>query len=354
MEFEQTSNRYVLTHEIIDYDQLAKDLVIYLRDDLTQRDLSLHLGYSFNQVGKWESGHTRVRWSNFCDLLEFRGIEVKKVIDRIVEYVASDLDYRDDILEIIIKGYTLLEKKGEDSYEKIKRISQTTSKQIDLATILELLDCSEHILIYQLSDLIDCSQIRLLENKYQIYQDRIDAIAENPMIPAVRASLELSSYKELKEHSDQFVAIHSGASLVEVKHALSIMLGHREIEKKARIYKVIGPGYSFSHSRNPRLRNFNKTMFDLAGRTYPVDLNDCDRTYAKTVSNSSILVNPVSQKVSQELATLIRDVHSKVYDILAKDQTEYKDEPKENVQVITLGTFTPAILNSRRKDDLRL
>lgn len=52
------------------YSQLSREIIIHLRGGRTQTELSSLLGYSFNQVSKWESGATLFLWQNFIDLNE--------------------------------------------------------------------------------------------------------------------------------------------------------------------------------------------------------------------------------------------------------------------------------------------
>ena len=338
----------------IDYEELARDIFVFLRQDKSQRDLSRALGYSFNQVGKWESGHTRIKWSNFCDLLEYLDVEVEKHITKITNYYSLELDYREEIHKILIKGYALLEISEEDIHKKIKKLYTSNNKNIDLSIVLELLDYNQHILIYQLSEFFDCSKVSLLKEKAIQYYDRLDAIAENPLIPAVRAALETDAYQQLDKHCDKFVSIHSGAGLDVVRRCIAEMRNHFEIKLVSKKYKITGPGYSFSHSHNERLRFFNQSLFKMVADKYPVIKSEWDTSYSENLSMGSVIVSPVSKEVSKELAKLLSETHSKVIAILSKDYKEYKDKPKNNVQVITSCSFSPSILSQEEKKNLDL
>ncbi len=327
-----------------EYEQIAIELITYLRDEMPQRELSQSLGYSFNQVGKWESGHTRIKWENFCDLLEFREVNVKDVLAQKVDVPLAQLDYRSDIYRYIIEAYSLTEVIDPEKRKLVKKLINSKNKSNDLATVLELLDLREHMLIFQLSNFFSCKGIPSLESRFNVYTSRLDAIAETPQIPIVRACLELTTYQELKKHDDEFIKIQSGLSLMEVIKCLAIMKDHREIKLVNGKYKIIGPGYSFSHSTNPKLRKFNQEIFHRVAASYPVNLREWDMSQMRNVNRSAVFVLPLSKVASVEISELLRHTHGQIHEILKKDQQEYKDEPKENVQLIAAISMTPSAI----------
>ncbi len=336
----------------IDYDQLARDLVVYLRGGFSQREYSDVLGYSFNQVGKWESGHTQVKWNDFCHMLELKGINVEQIVSEYDQLNNGKLHYQDQILQIISQTLYLDEIRDYDVSAKIQRYQKSRVKKFDLSIILELIDFRQHMLTYWLSAFIDCTKIELLKDSWFHYVSRLDAIGDNPMIPCVRAALELDSYQKLPEHSDEFVSIQSGATLEEVKKCLEVMFDHSEIIKENGLFKIIGPGYSFSHSANPRLRNFHKRVLELASSKYPVNRVDWDFSFLKNATHGSTLVCPASEKASQEITKLLTEYHGKIVEILRKDHVEDKHLEKNNVQVIVRHSFSPSVLNHEQKKDL--
>lgn len=325
-----------------EYEQIAIELITYLRDEIPQRELSQSLGYSFNQVGKWESGHTRIKWENFCDLLEFRGVDVKEILAQKVDAPLAKLNYRSDIYRYIIEAYSLTEVIDPIKRKLVRKLINSKNKTNDLATVLELLDLREHMLIFQLSNFFSCKGIPSLETRFNFYTSRLDAIAETPQIPIVRACLELTSYQKLDKHDDEFIQVQSGLSLMDVVKCLAIMKEHQEIEFIDGKYKIIGPGYSFSHSSNPKLRKFNQEIFHRVAQSYPINLAEWDMGHVKNANRSAVFVLPLSRTASVEISELLRHTHGQIHEILKKDQQEYKNEPKENVQLIAAISMTPS------------
>ena len=62
----------------LNYQQLAEQIVRHLRGDITQRQLSANLGFTFNQVGKWESGATQIKWDDFLYLCKILEVPIEK------------------------------------------------------------------------------------------------------------------------------------------------------------------------------------------------------------------------------------------------------------------------------------
>src|ERR1041385_2422027 len=62
----------------ISYKTLAEEVLCQLRGELSQRQLSEKLGYTFNQIGKWESGAVRIKWDDFLRLAQVVNVPIEQ------------------------------------------------------------------------------------------------------------------------------------------------------------------------------------------------------------------------------------------------------------------------------------
>ena len=340
-------------NDSINYDQLAQDILISLRGDFSQRELSSKLGFSFNQVGKWESGHSRIKWDHFCDIIELKHqVEFSTLLS--VHETSQNYHYRSDVLKYYIYKHSLHVIKDLGKNDLVKKHLKSKNKQIDLSTVLELLDIRRNILIYELSQFVDCKQIKILDFRYSKYKERLTALESLPMIPIIRACLLIESYQKLKEHNDTLIQIHTGVTEDDIKSCLIEMQNHGEIEYHNNKFFVVGPGYSFSQTTSDYLKPFNKKMIELSALKYPLKPSEWDNSFNRNLSRSSVFVEAISDEVSVEISDLISEMHGRILEILKKDQTVYKDSPKENIQLIINMSQSTAWLNQQMKNDLNL
>ncbi|NOT80848.1 MAG: helix-turn-helix transcriptional regulator [Bacteriovoracaceae bacterium] len=121
----------------IDYQLLAQEILRTIRKDLSQRELSQNLGYSFNQVGKWESGATQIKMDDFILFSQSLNIEIEKHFRSSYSFFNPEFSVPTLIqaLDITINFNTILDKNFHRTLLKWK--NGTTVP--DFAEILKLM-----------------------------------------------------------------------------------------------------------------------------------------------------------------------------------------------------------------------
>ena len=149
----------------LDYQKLAAQIIFLLRGDLTQRALSEMLGYSFNQVGKWESGSTHIKWNDFFRLCEAVQVPIEKYLR--YSFWTLDSDFSPLIaLNAIEKNINYLGLTDKDAHHTIKKWLNGTQIP-DFSEVLKILGKKSAVLFGWLSLFINCEKIAILQGPYE-------------------------------------------------------------------------------------------------------------------------------------------------------------------------------------------
>lgn len=95
-----------MTLSKINYYELTKVFIRTLRGSVAQRELSQKLGFSFKQVGKWESGVAQIKWENIIDITNVLGLPFEKYLDHFLFCAVGPFDI-ENILALLDQFYSL-------------------------------------------------------------------------------------------------------------------------------------------------------------------------------------------------------------------------------------------------------
>lgn len=322
--------------EITNYEILSIEILILLRGDRSQREFSHLLGYSFNQVGKWESGVTKFKWSDFVDMALILKLPIETSFRQLFWSSEGSITPK-NTLKILEAGLNLQEALDFKNKYMIKKWIAGTSSP-SLSQVLETIDTRPAVLIGWLSYFIDCSQLNSLKKAYLAFELRLKMISDDPNCVFVNAALKLDLYKKFPKHNEEFLAENAACSIKELRKTISTL-------KKLDIITFDGSFYSpspfdFSFSRLPiaKIRNVTKYATDLAAKKYPVKPIVIDRKKTPNKSISSYRVAAMSEEASIKVNDLVSKFHNDVADIVDKDYFS-----KTNVQIIVMHSFASNI-----------
>ena len=224
----------------IQIDRVKRELLQALRGRRSQEQVSQRLGYGFNQVYRWESGKTRMGWSQF--------VEYCRVCHR-----------------PLAKALQFVGVEAVESRELVRGLVSTASRPSRLAAVVGVSRFTwsrwstgrgeptlDHVLrlIHVYFGLLPEFAARLLgeEKQLPVIQDELDRRARErrtlyatPEAGTVLAALELASYAKLRSHQDAWVAKAAGldvadarASLQDLKRAGIIEAGDRGLYRVVR------------------------------------------------------------------------------------------------------------------------
>ena len=326
------------------YQKIAEELLVSIRGAKTQRELSEELGYSFNQVGKWESGATRLKWDEFIDMSHRLGLNA----DDHLSYFFCAEDFMPDpavdtdpawvrSLKIV---YHIFASENLPWPKKTMKRWENGDSAPALADVLRMLDSRPALMLGWLTRFVDCSKVPSLEEKLDQLVSRIDLVAEDPICVYVNAALKLDVYRNLARHDDKVLCEHATCSIEELHQVLKKMLSHEIISFDGFKYQPCPFDFSFSSSRNLKIRTLTKYTTELAAKRYPLLPVPQPPGKMRNGARGSVRVTAVSVKASNEIQDLILKFHNDVAQVIAHDRDE-----KTGVQIVLVHSF-PSNFNS--------
>lgn len=315
----------------LDYRTLTLEILKHLRGELPQRQLSQKLGFTFNQVGKWESGATHVRWDEFFKLCEVLNIpKTAATHNTFWNYEGQDFSpvlY----LKSLVRRITA----NDQKVFKILSLANPT-----LTEVLQMFGSNSPFLLGWLSQFINCNEIPSLKEHYRQFQQNIDAVLSDPVVVYVNAALHVDEYKNLQNHDENILAEHATCTVERLRSVLKLLRDHHLISFDGKKYLPNPFDFSFSGLTHPKLRGLTKYTTTLAAERYPSAPLVNDPLKILNPGRGSVRVKAFSKEAAQKVSDLILKFHIEVDEIIRQDT-----KPKGNVQVVLVHSF-PSTINS--------
>lgn len=321
----------------LDYQTLAVEIIKHLRKEMSQRELSERLRYTFNQVGKWESGATQIKFCDFLDIANALNIPIEKHFRDSFWYIGDEFTTANFIkaMRFSLDLNTLQSKAFKKSHEKwLQGMAEP-----DFAEVLTMMGTAQGALISWLSRFVDCEEIPCLREIFRSYLRRIDTLIENPHVAFIAAALQLDAYKNLPRHDDAFLLEHAACTLDELRGGLRALVHSGLVGIQNKKYVPMSFDFSFPGVRNPKLRLLAKRALSLTAARYPLPETVLTDEGPNNTTMGSIRVTELSTEAAEQVAILIADLHNSISEIIRKDHGR-----KNNVQVIVMQSF-PSNIN---------
>lgn len=325
----------------LNYQQAAIQLIRLIRGSISQRDLSQKLGYTFNQVGKWEAGLTQIKWSQFVTLCQILEIPFEQNFKYIFYNNHKPFSISASIQSIL--DFTNMSSKP-DSKARTTYKKWLDGKTVpDLAEIIQLLSVHPPSLFSWLSSLVDCRNISVFARPYEFYLKNVEIVMHYPLATYVNAALKVKAYQDLSEHNDAVLAEHATCTVSELKKILQILVGTGLVHFDGKKYHAGIFNFKFAGIRNEKLRSLTKYTTQLTAERYSTtplqsagEAPNVIRQY--NPSQSSVRVAAMSSEAAQKVVELVLKFHHQVEEVLKQDVGA-----KDNVQVILLHSFASNI-----------
>lgn len=311
------------TRPLNDYQLLATDLVRLLRGERTQRELSEQLGYSFNQVAKWEKGFTQIKWGDFLALAGVLGIPVEKHFRTVFWTFNGPFD-----AETSVRGLM---------HQLKLNPGRSRGARMDLADVLRLMDTNAAILVSWLCLFADCEKLPTIRPAYEAFVLRLTAVLSDPLCVFVNAALEVESYKNAPAHDEALLAEHATCSVAELRRILATLVTFEAAVYDGTRYRPTFL-FEYSFSPNPKLRTLTKYATDLASQRYSLEPLGGKSGPPTNTSVSSVRVVAMSPEVSRQVRDRVAHFHAEIGELVKNDHS-----PKDHVQVIILHSFVSNI-----------
>ncbi len=327
------------------YSSLSRDVLLQLRGARAQTELSSQLGFSFNQVGKWEAGETLFHWDDFKTLCEVLKIPWSRHFQDVFLFHSDTRLESSSVVEVLSQffGYASVSEMAQrmgKSRSSMSRLIHDEVK-IDFADVLRMMDQRPFVLNSWLAKFVDLSKITVLEERIQAESQMFQGLLTMPWAPIVNSALGLADYKAAKEHSDAYLAIKTGLTEEQVRKALDRMQASGLVE--IRDGKYCGMVREMTFLRVPEFRKVTqfvgRMITDAFQSTPPGKPN------VGNPSLSTSRVYPLSSDGSQKVAAALVKFHHEVSEILKNDC-----EPKDHVRAILIHSLDLELVSEFSKN----
>lgn len=326
----------------INYQSCAIEVIKNLRGTMNQRELSQRLGYTFNQLGKWESGVTQIKWYDFIYICLNLNIPIESNFKKLFLY--SEEPFTPSNALIALSKNLNLNQNLKNKYRiKLTKWTQGIGSP-DFAEVLEIIDEVPTMLIAFLSSFVDCQKVKILSSLYAQYITGIELISQDPVCAYINAALQTQEYKELRTHNDLILANHATCSIEDLQRLLPLMLNYGAITFDGQKYYPNAFDFTYSSIPHVKLRGLTKYTTGLAFERYPlVPLKKTSNpsSIKQNPGMGSVRVNALSHEAAQKISDIISELHAQIGKVVEEDI----NQPKNNVQVIIIHSF-PSTANS--------
>ena len=322
----------------MNYANIKKQLLLALRGELSAKALSVKLGFSFNQVHRWESGEKQLRWDEFVNLCDVLGVPLEAAVSRLLfSEPETSAHLAPNFIGLLRSRFPL--STIEDLAHRLNCHASVMKRYVrgeiypDLEVVLAMIDLNHNWLGHFLLDLLPVSsnpEFRILFEKEQ--QTALLTLRE-PIAQAIDACLVIRGYRELKVHDDAFIADQLGITPDEVKQIIEQRLSLGIVTQQADgkyfpTYITINTTSSDAQSAAITLQYWNKRAGERIG-----DGEFLSRGAAK--SFSSYRVAAMSKATMQRTNEILMRAFHEVTTILEAD-----DATPEEVRVLLLHSYS--------------
>jgi hypothetical protein len=213
---------------------------------MSQRQLSDLLGYTFNQVGKWESGATQLKWDDFLQVCKTLGISIENAFWNEFPTPEPALTSLSTLrsLSLHFASGACLDKQMRKSMEK-----WLSGKSVpDFAEVLRFMGGRITLMLTWLSEIVDCSQIPSLCEANKVYFARSQEIFKTPDAMLIYSALYLDAYQLSESHDEELLTELTACSLTQIRQVIQALHLNRFVHFDGN--KYIPLPHSEAHSRN--------------------------------------------------------------------------------------------------------
>lgn len=315
------------------YQKLATELLRYCRGEMNQRSLSQKLGYSFNQVGKWESGVTQIKWSDFLSVCDVMSIPIYKHIQIFFWPIDGDNTPYNALVainkSIQLSTSTIREKADLMKKWIVKKVEP------DFAEVLRAIDTRDTMMVGWISQFADCSNIESIRLPYEQFMRALDAIVQDPVAMFVDPALRLKQYEDMSAHNEEFLMEHAACTREQLRHSLaSLVEAGIVFYDGKKYYPSTFEYFNFTTSLHPKIRALAKRTTDLASQKFTAQPMPIPEGKRYNLSRYSARVTPMSEKTAALICEAMSEFQSKITELVANDH-----DPKTNVQIILVHSF---------------
>jgi DNA-binding transcriptional regulator YiaG len=313
----------------IDFTCAAREILQVLRGELSQRELSKKLGYTFNQVGKWESGVTQIKWDDFLQVCKALNAPLERAFSN--EFITPEPELTSLVtLKTLSNHFSAGIEQDKKTRASMKKWLSGNSAP-DLAEVLKFMASRIALMLKWLSALIDCNQVPCLREANDLYFARSNAAFRNPNADLIYAALSLDAYQKLDHHDDHLLTTHTSCSLTQIRQIINDLHLNGFIQFDGKKYIPI----SHTETHSSQWETICQ-MTTMATQRYsvesPLSQQIPHMDFYFSVATSRVV--PLSTQGSKTVRDLIWKYQSELLEVIKRDQL-----PKHHLLNIILHSY---------------
>ena len=202
----------------MDYHSLQKEILVHLRGERSQEKISRKLGFTFNQVYRWESGITQLRWVDFVALSEIYKVKLDSSIKDCFSYFGDTNDSAALTRHFIAKNpQSLIATQLGVSRSNVSRWL-SGSLVPSLPHMLALIDFSAPEFFRFIEMLTGTHDLPSIQQELKLERKQSDIYFQFPWVSVLLSAIGMDEYQ--KSPSDEFLAQKSKLSPQIVRQTL--------------------------------------------------------------------------------------------------------------------------------------
>lgn len=303
------------------YEKLASEMIVSLRKDRSQKELSELLGYRFNQVGKWESGATRCSWNDFFLVCKINDICLEENILEHFCWSPPQREFKDHkyIINHLLHffGHANLTDASRSLHRSKPVISRWQRGVVEpsLSDVLQFIDSKPFILVNWIRSLLH-EDLAILSTKIEIEKTTLTGLLSHPVVPIVNACLHLEEYKQFQTHSNEWISKKIAEPIENVEMALKILENFHIVEyRNQKFWSYLT---NLSMYRIPNFRVLTKHLTRKMANLF--DEGAAHTPNLKRPSMSSTSLHPLSDEAAIRLVESISRFHREISKIALDDK----------------------------------
>lgn len=322
----------------MNYSVLKRELLVALRGSHTQTELSKKLGFTYNQVGKWESEAKQLKWEDFYLLCSFLGIPLETPMREVFLSMESDLGTSKTALQGLRKFHSHLSntelalKLG--CHVSILKRWLTGEVRLNLEVIFAMMDLRPHLLGTFVARLADTKQVPSICDRIQRESTFRSSEASDPLLTVVELCLGLEDYKRLPCHSDSFIAEKLGLTSSTVASLLKSLLIQNRVQwidgKYSKNFAFIN-----THGDPLTIAKIHKFWASQALKRFDTPTGVPRNEKQRPNFQSSFVVS-ISSAGMKKIAERLHLCFEEIYQIIDKDKS-----PDQEIRIILMDSFSP-------------
>lgn len=324
----------------MNYTLLKKQILIQIRGLNTQTEISKSIGFSFNQVGKWESDAKRMKWIDFFDYCLFFNISIDKILRDILMSQTEDMRQTSKVLNCLKTFHSLLSidelARKINCHPSVMRRWLSGKVEPDVEFVFMLINLRENLLSSFVEKIVDIKKIDVFHERHEISHHYKEEFID-PILVSVWIAIRVNEYQKLEKHKDEVLAQLTGLTNEDVRFCLSQLIKMKILSFEDEKYKIIGE-YPFKHL-------YGEKAFVGKLRSYW-----SERSLTRFVDKTGIAANHKQRanlqgfymtSVSKSSMTKITDRLHRAFEEVIQIANESHHEEQEDLRVILIDVFSP-------------